>query len=272
MPLEGFGMTNVFATYVERQQVVRVLAAAALWLSSGCGDEAGASTEAVAIATEAIRGGWTPDPIEINRGGFVALVDQSAPNDAFCSGTVVANDLVLTARHCVADYADDVLALGIVLGEDTERQLRSASAISFPPDENLDYARIELKEPFYMPSEGGAPSQSGYAREVTDVSGETAVYCFGFGESPNKLTWAQLSLQRQDDFYIVIPNQFGQQLSPGDSGGGCFQIIDDLSDDLSNAPLISIARAGVPGLPAFYAVAERAVSATRDQTWETHYP
>lgn len=255
----------------------QVIGVAALQLALGCAaevaDPAGVPelkvVEDVGVTTEAIRNGWTPDPDEIDRGGFVALVATSSPLDAFCSGTVMTNSHVLTARHCVEPDLDDVGAISIVLGDGIERQLRRADIIWVPrgkPDR--DYAWIHVDTPFFMPSPGGANSQTGYVRNVMDVPNNSAAYCFGFGESPRRLTFAQLILSRQDPLYVISPNQFGQTLAPGDSGGGCFGIVRGLRQDLSNAPLVSIARAGAPGLPVFFSVAERAVKANESQVWD----
>lgn len=86
--------------------VAAVLALTAAGLSAGCAvsTEPIPSSEAVTQATELIKGGYA----DTTDTAVVGIAHQSSGGMGMCTGTLIAPNLVLTARHCVAPIKNEV--------------------------------------------------------------------------------------------------------------------------------------------------------------------
>jgi hypothetical protein len=239
--------------------------------------ETEAEEERVGVAIEAITNGTIPDATTNIRGGFLTI-GQLKPGEIvitnFCSGTLITNTRLLTAKHCLTDPStvavlSDPSRLRISTGRGTaQSQTRNGKTIFFPAS-GFDYAVIDVSSPFSMPrNSDDVITTSGYQRLIINATAGTQVTCFGSGTpTMGTLRTANLTAQVQDRFFRYEKNSINQIMAPGDSGGGCVSFVSPLVS-MWKAPLISIHNSCFTGGPCFD---EAAILAVFD-TWAPAIP
>jgi hypothetical protein len=110
-----------------------LLAAASSWALSGCGANPGdAVPERVGAAEEAIAGGYIDDADKAVVGIFDGQIGS------ICSGSLLAPNVVLTARHCVSSVLNEVSG-GVSCNETTFGSLHSASGFYVTTHTQMEY-------------------------------------------------------------------------------------------------------------------------------------
>jgi hypothetical protein len=161
----------------------------------GCSGEA--PTEPIGTLPEAIAGGvLDPDRNEV----IELLTEWSSRSLALCTGTLIAPNLVLTARHCVARGGGDMITCGSsqfdapvaasalhATADDAPTQssdFYTGLAVHVPPDGNdlcgFDLALVTLAE--NVPPTVAVPAIPRI--DLRPLTGEAYV-AFGFGEDEN---------------------------------------------------------------------------------------
>ena len=151
------------------------------------------------------------------------------PSAAFCSGVLVDWDLVLTAGHCVRQFAleDFVVAFGYyyrapdrlaLSGRDLYQPLEIASEALDPPgsEPRLDYAWLRLAEPVRAPRRPAAvfAGQPAVNNVEAIVAYGTPGGVPGSSDAGGKIRDARLSV---GDYFLADADT-----SYGCSGGGAF--------------------------------------------------
>jgi hypothetical protein len=155
-----------------------------------------------------------------------------------CSGSLITNSLVLTARHCIADDGTNNPMVpvtgatnrhaGSMTVQMNEQKLDVAAAFWL---ENHDVAVLVMAEPFWFNQ-----SQSGFQRSLPTQSlrvgdlvqchgrGHNAIDANGVLSGSGTLRSAVFQIDgfESGDLYRILKNSSGQMTLPGDSGGGCF--------------------------------------------------
>ena len=165
------GRNDGFLSNALRIGLVGSLALSLVTGVSGCGDNAakqsGADTESVSVDVYEVIGGFAADDSKLDFAGALVFYDPNAVGlgfrppyvEPFCSGSLVGEESVLTALHCVdaVDYAQSFgLAVGFALGADGEaptRIVRVVDVSNFSPGfdsrfgNTRDVALVHLEEP-----------------------------------------------------------------------------------------------------------------------------
>jgi hypothetical protein len=173
-----------------------------------------ATTDAVGSAAQEIINGTAVPVAQRHDWGVVRL-------SSGCTGTLLTNYTVLTARHCVP-VATATLPSNGTIGIQTVAVARSASK------SDSDVAVVFLQAPFNVDG-----STSGYRRRIFagDPSGLQGrrLHCQGYGRNTygggfGTLRWANLDVDAADDDFIeYVPTGSADQIQwRGDSGGTCF--------------------------------------------------
>jgi hypothetical protein len=196
-----------------------VLSLAALSGVAACSANAGTAAEDLGQAAEKVVYGTPEVP---DQSGVVLL--QSPVG--LCSGVLLTNFVVLTAKHCVVDAKGAPITPSSILATMGGEKARGALVFPHP---TLDAAIIGTIQTFTM---GG--SKVGWLQLVdftpTPALVGQQVKCWGYGFN-DPLETAGLGILRSAPLTVqsVTPTSFyevnnaaGQQLASGDSGGPCF--------------------------------------------------
>jgi hypothetical protein len=153
-----------------------------------------------------------------------------------CTGYLATNRWVITARHCVVNLnASD---LSVKMGSSSS----TATRIELFPSIETDVALVKLSSA--MPMFGF--SFGHHIRWVPDLAtslkGEM-FWCWGYGAHDEtgvidgvlRFTAGQIVSEVSSAKKLLMPpNQFGEQLAPGDSGGPCFRFNGEYAGTISN--------------------------------------
>jgi hypothetical protein len=123
-------------------------------LLSACTAEVSTTEESIASVQDPIINGTA---MNAHDSGVVYL---SSP----CTGTLITNTKVLTAKHCVASYQNNPSALSVVMGPSNTGQ---ATDIFVHPTSTVDVAVVWIKPAFYM-----FGSRTGYRRDIAQVTAD----------------------------------------------------------------------------------------------------
>jgi MYXO-CTERM domain-containing protein len=198
-----------------------LLAAASL---TGCGTPDTAEPATVGTSTQAIRNGTRePQVLPLSEGQVLALGwlhPLGDPGANFCTGTIIAPNIVATARHCVDGRNNRNLSFGIgLLPSDPQASFRVASVFAHPDvDAALlvlaedAVARVPEIEPIAFNRE--APWEGLIGSEV-----EAGGYGETYDPSRSGRYFAVVLLEAIDNTFVNVNGRGLQGICFGDSGG-----------------------------------------------------
>ncbi len=188
-----------------------------------------------------IIGGSTPAAINPGVKSTVALVSSSNHGRSFCTGTLIAPQLVITAAHCIEDQSISDMAIKFENYHDSSQDvvIEMSEAIPFGSVDffpNFDVAYIKLKES--APSthepieilknpnrlkEGMSITLNGYGVQKTSCAQDS---CRGQHLTTQTTFNRFIKTPRIYDLLILGPNK-GKGACFGDSGGPAYAFIDE---------------------------------------------
>lgn len=151
---------------------------------------------------------------------------------SICSGALLTNYHIITAKHCVPNgFAFTPGAYGVYMGS----QSTYATTVVRNPDRDL--AVLRLAQPMAMRTANGSISTTGYvrtidSRNVQQLDGQT-VMCIGYGhtnldgsgpwgyERADFFTEVASTSNALVSYLMYIHSPFGGAVTEGDSGGPC---------------------------------------------------
>lgn len=149
---------------------------------------------------------------------------------SFCSGTLVCEDVVLTASHCFGTAPQ-----GVTFDrEDAPQGLKSIPMLYVvpfgPPEVNPhDIALVKLAYPAYTPWRLGLPNVTNKPFDLLKKGDALVAVGYGRtsedGESSNVRLKGDLTFEKYNDNQMILakPGPNGQMTCQGDSGGGNFK-------------------------------------------------
>lgn len=203
----------------------RILMNPLLLACAACSAPEAPEPVALGAESQAIRNG-TRDPqiLPLSEGQILALGwlhPRGEPGANFCTGTLIAPDLVATARHCIEGRGGRNLSFGIGLfPNDPRASFAVAQAYAHP---NVDAAILQLAVDAVAEVPELVPIA--FNREVPDWEGlvGSEVEAGGYGETydPSRFGryFAVVQLERIDDTFVHVNGRGLQGICFGDSGG-----------------------------------------------------
>jgi hypothetical protein len=181
----------------------------------------------VPVGPLVFNGTRTPSHVPLTPAEQLAVVGISTEvADAYCTGTLISRDVVLTARHCTAGVRST--RLKALFGPDDQDPLHVAEVIEKIENDELDLALLRLEE---------APSRTidvvpvpVVSRDLTAGDIGITVEQAGFGrteEGPNRGLF--FVAERLYGFegpasYLIVDGEGQRGVCAGDSGGPSFRI------------------------------------------------
>lgn len=203
-----------------------VVAFVSLLLSFGCqpdDPEIRGQIEPVTAAQPIVNGTRDPQAVPLTDSQIMALGwlhPAGAPSQAFCTATLVAPDLVVTARHCTFGASGGQISFGVGRNPDDPDAVFGSSAIY--PNRRADAALIVLNEDATAGDVAITPIPVNPNPVDESVVGR-AVQVGGYGDTYDPLTdgrwFATVYVYQVGDEEIIVDGRGEQGICYGDSGG-----------------------------------------------------
>ena len=195
----------------------------ALSLTTACANHAQGPLEN-ASSTENIVHGKNVKTAEGVAQSIVALVSQMEKGQALCTGTILANDIILTAAHCVDENPDRlVIVFKSQVKAATAADVRNADAYTQNPRWN--HATAEGQGDLALIHfQGGLPA--GYApvklaNKNLSLAQGTQILMAGYGVT-NGLSSAGAGTLRQTQSSIIGKHSVTEMITDGHKSSVCF--------------------------------------------------
>lgn len=165
--------------------------------------------------------------IDGTHSGYESVV-KVRNGSGLCTGTVLRNDVVLTARHCIETAVGNLEQLEVRSPNGQDRSIRELEIHPDMQGEDMDVALLRLAAP--LPVDGRSVGHFQLLHR-TDSSAllNQEVHCVGYGMSSCE---GGAGTQREGNSIVshvgpwrdltVTPGPGGQVPYKGDSGGSCF--------------------------------------------------